>query len=147
MSMRSPAMAFSRAFSSARSGDPGAYDLFGSLIGCGTRRMPPNAANVDVAGMSLFVVAAVGVGMVEVGVDISSLAITTIVLVTGIRGPGSGIRDAWSGRFSGTAPPVTCREAGRRKNWKLELETGNWELATSLAYVLKPLRRSRARAE
>src|SRR4051794_4402380 len=87
MSMRSAAIAFSRAFSSARSGDPGAYDLFGSLIGCGTRRTPPKTANVDVAGMSFLVASAVGVGMVEVGVDISILVLT-IVLVTGIRDPG-----------------------------------------------------------
>src|ERR1700704_4925438 len=40
MSIRSPAMAFRRAFSSRRSGDPGRYARFGSLTGGGTRTAP-----------------------------------------------------------------------------------------------------------
>ena len=45
ISIRSAAIAFSRAFSSARSGVPGAYERLGSLIGSGTRRTPANAAS------------------------------------------------------------------------------------------------------
>jgi hypothetical protein len=37
-------MAFSLALSSDRSGVPGAYDRFGSFVGCGTRRTPAKAA-------------------------------------------------------------------------------------------------------
>ena len=44
MSIFSAAIDFSRAFSSARSGEPGAYERLASLIGCGTRRTPANAA-------------------------------------------------------------------------------------------------------
>src|SRR6478672_4551180 len=69
ISMRSAAICLSRAFRSARSGDPGAYDLFGSLTGCGTRRIPPNAATVEVCDESVFDDVWVGVGMVDVGVD------------------------------------------------------------------------------
>src|SRR3954464_15245353 len=119
MSMRSAAIAFSRAFNSTRSGDPGAYDLFGSLIGCGTRRIPPNAANVDRAGVSFLVAAAEGVGMVEVGVDISSLAITTIVLVTGIRDPWCAIRDPWCAirdPWSGIRDPARLHAAPVRRD-------------------------------
>jgi hypothetical protein len=43
MSTRSLAIVSSRAFSSVRSGDPGAYDLTGSFTGGGTRRIPVNA--------------------------------------------------------------------------------------------------------
>src|SRR4051812_45503796 len=129
MSMRSAAIAFSRAFNSTRSGDPGAYDLFGSLIGCGTRRMPPNAANVDVAGVSFLVAAAEGVGMVEVGVDISSLAITTIVLVTGIRDPGCGIRPPLRlRRFVGTASAVNISRSWAEIPDNSELAAGSSKL-------------------
>jgi hypothetical protein len=44
ISIFSAAIFSRRAFNSARSGLPGAYDRFGSLIGGGTRRMPANAA-------------------------------------------------------------------------------------------------------
>src|SRR5439155_16725674 len=43
MSARSPAICSKRALSSARSGEPGAYDFTGSLTGGGTRRIPVNA--------------------------------------------------------------------------------------------------------
>jgi hypothetical protein len=45
ISIRSAAMAFKRAFNSARSAEPGAYERLGSLIGSGTRRTPANAAS------------------------------------------------------------------------------------------------------
>jgi hypothetical protein len=44
ISIFSAAIDFRRAFSSARCGVPGAYEWFGSLTGCGTRRTPANAA-------------------------------------------------------------------------------------------------------
>ncbi len=44
MSILSAAIAFSRALSSARSGEPGAYERLASLMGWGTRRTPANAA-------------------------------------------------------------------------------------------------------
>src|SRR5687768_17379033 len=46
MSRVSAAIFSSRVLSSARSGEPGAYERFGSLTGCGTRRPPPKAASV-----------------------------------------------------------------------------------------------------
>ena len=50
---RSAAIDLRRAFSSARSGEPGAYERFGSFTGCGTRRMPPNAATVTCCRLRL----------------------------------------------------------------------------------------------
>jgi hypothetical protein len=45
ISTRSFAICFSRALTSARSGEPGAYDFTGSLTGGGTRRVPLNPAS------------------------------------------------------------------------------------------------------
>jgi hypothetical protein len=45
ISIFSDAIDARRAFSSARSGDPGAYDFVGSLTGAGTRFTPANAAS------------------------------------------------------------------------------------------------------
>src|SRR6478736_8584104 len=51
ISIFSAAIEASRAFSSARSGLPGAYVRLTSLIGWGTRRAPPNAAIGATAGV------------------------------------------------------------------------------------------------
>src|ERR1051325_7885808 len=48
ISTRSFAIEASRALSSARSGDPGRYDLTGSLIAAGTRRTAPKEAISDI---------------------------------------------------------------------------------------------------
>src|SRR5436190_23761570 len=47
MSIFSLAIALSLAFSDARSGEPGAYERIGSLMGGGTRRCPLNATYED----------------------------------------------------------------------------------------------------
>src|SRR5436190_881915 len=92
MSIRSADIALSRAFNSARSGVAGAYERFGSLTGCGTRRTPPNAVSVEAPADSVVAVACAGLGMVEVGVDMVALynaVKETIVLMS-----GAAVRDA-----------------------------------------------------
>src|SRR5688572_17773827 len=58
ISIFSPAIFSSRAFRSARSGEPGAYVRLGSLTGWGTRRTPANAAlrttPLPVEGLDVF---------------------------------------------------------------------------------------------
>src|SRR5262245_59888357 len=75
ISIFSAAIAFSRFLSSARSGDPGAYERLGSLIGSGMRRTPANAAfsvtRELVVGSDA--VAGLGGGTVVAVVDIVSL--------------------------------------------------------------------------
>src|SRR6476619_7562950 len=53
ISIFSAAIDASRAFSSARSGLPGAYVRLTSLIGCGTRRTPAKAAAGTTAGVAV----------------------------------------------------------------------------------------------
>src|SRR5687767_15133231 len=55
ISTRSDAIDASRALIEARSGDPGAYERTGSLIGGGTRRMPLNGTRPGTAGAAVSV--------------------------------------------------------------------------------------------
>src|SRR5215207_2199629 len=74
MSIFSAAIDFSRALISARSGEPGAYVRFGSLIGAGMRRTPLNVASgrpSPVSGADTGLDA--GAGSIVVFVDISYL--------------------------------------------------------------------------
>ncbi len=54
ISIVSPAIAVNRAFSSARSGVPGAYVRLASLTGSGTRRTPAKEAGARLVGFMGF---------------------------------------------------------------------------------------------